>query len=708
MKKTLKKKIAFALASVIILAFLILLIPLDFFTHGFYCDVVQLNEINEEDYLGYFDLSQDSFHTTFSPLRDHFAGFEIVLDKIGDNASGELTLAIYRPDGKEIETVKVNISDIMQRTWHMVYLNGRYSKNTEYELVISIQNCNTDVSLILTDNDYISEEGLGNNLLLGFAYSEPTFSHAEKILILMAMISLWILALTGLCIKNPAAKKYLYMSVMFLGITTLLSWNYMFNSFDEENRERFETFQKDSDSYALGVIEGEKAGMGQAYGLGRYYMASGYYNSYSNEFASDGEWYYGYNRTEPQIQINANAYTQSFSNVGTVIQFANGDRFTVTEVSSGDGTYILSLDSDKPLNYYKYGDLNKALFHIEKNGTLIQQPRGLLVSYPSQYGLQGKVFRHLSHFLDSDYYIEDLELLCCVLTGAVFCFLIFMIRVKYDLLFAVCFGVTALLSPWIVNFAGSEYWVEFTWFFPMLIGLICSVWINNLWIRRLCYIGAYVSILGKSLCGYEYVSAVMLGLIAFLLIDLGTALTSRNKKYALQLFKTIFILGCLALAGFATAICIHASLRGEGNILAGIKSIIESDVLRRVGGGDLNNFAEAYWPSLNASGWDVVKKYFHFETDIIAGLDANLFPILFLAPIIIFIYDYWKKRFESKEVYMYIVFFITGMSWIILGKSHSYIHTHLNFVMWYFGFVQCCIYIIIKHINVFYTGKRYS
>ena len=79
MKKTLKKKIVFALASVVMLVFLILLIPLDFFTHGFYCDVVQINEINEEDYLGYFDLSQDSFHTTFSPLRDHFAGFEIVL-----------------------------------------------------------------------------------------------------------------------------------------------------------------------------------------------------------------------------------------------------------------------------------------------------------------------------------------------------------------------------------------------------------------------------------------------------------------------------------------------------------------------------------------------------------------------------------------------------------------------------------------------------
>ena len=429
MKKAIKGKIAFVLISIIMLVFLLLLFPLDFFAHGFYCDVIQLNEINEEDYLGYIDLSQGSSQTTFSPLKQHFAGFEIVLDNMGDNVSGELTLSTYRSNGKEIESIEVNLGDVIPRTWYMVYLNGRYDKGTEYKLVISAQNCNTDVSLVLVDNDYLSKEGLGNNLLLGYAYSEPTFSHAEKVLILMAMISLWILILANLCIKKSHIRKYMHIVALFLGMTTLLSWNYMFNSFDEENMERFETFQNGSDSFVLGVIEGEKAGMGQAYGLGRYYMASGYYNSYSNEFISDGEWHYGYNRTTPQIQIDANSYTQSFANVGTVIQFENGDRFTVTEIDSGDGTYILSLDADTPLNYYKYGDLNKAKFYIEKDGALNQQPEGLLVSYPSQYGLQGKVFRHLTNFMGDNYYIENLELLCCVLTAFVFCLLIFLVGI---------------------------------------------------------------------------------------------------------------------------------------------------------------------------------------------------------------------------------------------------------------------------------------
>ena len=37
---------------------------------------------------------------------------------------------------------------------------------------------------------------------------------------------------------------------------------------------------------------------------------------------------------------------------------------------------------------------------------------------------------------------------------------------KYNVLLGLCFGFTFLLSPWIVNFSNSVYWVEVTWFLP--------------------------------------------------------------------------------------------------------------------------------------------------------------------------------------------------------------------------------------------------
>lgn len=71
-----------------------------------------------------------------------------------------------------------------------------------------------------------------------------------------------------------------------------------------------------------------------------------------------------------------------------------------------------------------------------------------------------------------------------------------------------------------------------------------------------------------------------------------------------------------------------------------------------------------------------------------------------------------QKRIDGPHsvkysVVFYFVSLLVSASWFILGKGHSYIHTSLNFVMWYFGFVQFCIYIIIKQfINIMYERKE--
>ena len=691
-----KNKIIFAGISLIFLSLGILIGPADFFRHGFFCDVVEYNEIDEEDRLGTVNLAVDDFQTTFSPVNNYFAGFKILLDNVGGETSGMLQMLIYTSAGKLMETITVDISKINSGSWYVVYTNGQYDKNEEYQLIMKTYNCSSTPELLLVDSDYLPEESLGNNLLLGYGYARSTFSFAEKVLICMLILALWVMLLGELCLKTSIWRKYTRTMAFILGITMLFSWNYMFNSFDEEN-DWFQSFERGSDALVLGVIEGEKEGMGQRYGLALFYDGSGYFNHFSNEFVSDENWFNGYHRTQPQIQLDANMYTQNFMAPGTIIQFKNGDRFTITEIVSSEENYIFTLDADGPLNYYKYGDLNMATFYRENNGELSEQPQGRLVAYDKQYGLQGKIFRHLSKYLPDGHYIEILELLCCIFTAFVFSLLILLLQRKYNVLFATCFAVTFFLSTWIVNFASSEYWVVFTWFLPMLIGLVCSIWGDRQWIRRGGYIAAYMAIMLKSLCGYEYMSSVMLGLIAFPLVDFGMAVVHKDKKKSIVLLRTIFILGCMALAGFMSAICIHASMRGDGNILAGIRSIIEEDLLRRTGLGDLNDFPTE-WDAFNASVWEVVRRYFHFERDIIAGIDANQFPVLCLIPVLIFIHDYITKKLNMEEIFMYVIFFLTAVSWFALAKDHSYGHARLNYVLWYFGFVQCCFYIITRRV----------
>ena len=129
-------------------------------------------------------------------------------------------------------------------------------------------------------------------------------------------------------------------------------------------------------------------------------------------------------------------------------------------------------------------------------------------------------------------------------------------------------------------------------------------------------------------------------------------------------------------------------------------------MLRRVGGGEMSNFDPVYWDSLNASVWETLGKYFHFSTEVLAGIPGNIFPLLCITPIGIFIYRYTKGNINWNDVWMYLTFFIVSVSWFVLAKPHSYIHLHLNYVLWYFGYVQICIYIISKQIGTWVdTGK---
>ena len=303
--------------------------------------------------------------------------------------------------------------------------------------------------------------------------------------------------------------------------------------------------------------------------------------------------------------------------------------------------------------------------------------------------------------MEYDEVIENLHLLCSLMTAAVFVVIAAILWKKYSLVMAGCFLAIFWLSPWIVNFARNLYWVEFTWFIPMAVGLFCAWKIDNQKCRIISYIAAFLSVLIKCLCGYEYISVIMMGLIAFLLVDLVKVFYYKDKNRQKLVFRSVFIIGMMALAGFFAAVCIHAPLRSsDGNILDGIKSIFEQDVLKRTSGADLNNFPPAWWESFNTSVWEVLCRYFKFTTEIITGVTGDCFQLLCIIPLCIFVYDYKKNQLNIETAAMYVVFFMTSVSWFILAKAHSFVHTQMNYVLWYFGYIQICFYVIVEKIRV--------
>ncbi len=306
--------------------------------------------------------------------------------------------------------------------------------------------------------------------------------------------------------------------------------------------------------------------------------------------------------------------------------------------------------------------------------------------YKSQLGLQGWLFGFLGGYVPHP--IAALRLLNCALMAIVITLICVEIFKYYGLIFSIAFYLITFISARVTDFAPNLYWVEFTWFLPMLLGLIC---LNHPEKRRWIYPLFFIAFFIKCACGYEFVTTVFLGGIMFLIAEWFRCKKEDTLKKK-ELFRTILIIGILALLAFATAITLQAFLRGNGDLMDGFTNIYQKDVLRRTF-GNADDFAEVYADSLNATVLDVILKYLWFR------ITGKLALFFLLAALLVIIYRTIKeKKLPIKDLTLYMVTLVTCISWYVFGKSHSYIHTDLNNVMWYMGFMQTCAYIVIRFV----------
>ena len=120
-----------------------------------------------------------------------------------------------------------------------------------------------------------------------------------------------------------------------------------------------------------------------------------------------------------------------------------------------------------------------------------------------------------------------------------------------------------------------------------------------------------------------------------------------------------------------------------------------------------------YVDSLTAGHWRVIRRYFYFP-HFLPWID-NLLPypnhnrileirlgwssvyafrlLLILTGIMVV-----KKRKSLPWCLLIMLSFISPISWYFFAKGHSFIHGHLNFVLWYLPFVPFSILFFIESI----------
>lgn len=670
--------------------------PMDIFCHGFYNETVDFGVLGEVQQ--YTELSEKPFRQTFSPAKKHFKGFEIFVDNVEPENSGKLFLTIFDESENLIDQAEVDVNDLQSKQGFQVFFSKELKVGQRYILQISAENCFQAPYLLIADSDYLTEENIEGNLLIRYAYAESTYSFSEKVLIIWILICIGVLILGKILVSDKEYWKKIVKIVGGTSLVIILTWTYMFNTFDRED-SLYDTY---SESLVIGTIQAKHLQIEPLYNIGHYIDAGANYNQHLKTYfdnpdtlyRTDEEFEKGYSKSEPVIAVSNNNYTQLVGVVGNSIRFFCDKSYQIIDVTEDSYYRYLRLDTTDTLNWQRCGSIADADF-LDQQGTVY--PKGIFSRYSSQYGLQSKVFTSLSQIMRYEGVIEKLYLFMSILLAVVFVLISYLIGKKYDKLLAGCFYITFWLSPWIGNFARNLYWVEVTWFIPMLVGLYCSIKINNQRSRRFCYVAALVSIMMKCLCGYEYITSIMLGLIMFLLVDAVVAAINKDKKQAVLIIKTIIIIGVMALLGFLSAMMIHAFSVGDGDLMIGLQQV-KSEAMYRTTGGKIGNYGTELRESFNASIWSVLCKYTHFSTEIIAGIPGNLFPLMSFATIAILVWKYMKREMVWRDAVLYCMSLLVPVSWFVLAKGHSYIHVQMNYVLWYFGYVQVCLYVIVKHL----------
>ena len=258
------------------------------------------------------------------------------------------------------------------------------------------------------------------------------------------------------------------------------------------------------------------------------------------------------------------------------------------------------------------------------------------------------------------------------------------------------------LAPWLVVFGHSVYWMLWSWFVPFLITLWGWRQIALGQARKhmpaVMYAALFLSFVLKMSMGYEYISAISLA-ASTPVFYYGI----RDRWEKIKLLFHIALTGLMSVGAFVVTVLLHAAF------LMTTQALTFTDSLSVI----YSRFAVRSWEAfvnIEEINHDVVK----------ASLTSGPFGVLWKyffggpPPWEIFImlptvavalwYNFSSSRYNDEKAAVRNVYalsfaaayaLLAPLSHFIIMKGHSYIHYHMNYVLWNLPLNIFCLLIII-------------
>ncbi|WP_338637106.1 hypothetical protein [Spirobacillus cienkowskii] len=329
-------------------------------------------------------------------------------------------------------------------------------------------------------------------------------------------------------------------------------------------------------------------------------------------------------------------------------------------------------------------------------------PQAVFVPYKSQIGGQGWFYSFLNKYFNTNS-VEILQFLPSALLALLVVLFHYLHTKVYGQMYAMVFSFTFTFSPWVSAFARNLYWSPFLWFLPCFFATLACI-TKSSYLRNFYFLLLFISFFAKCLGGYEFITSITLFACSpFVIGPFFNGIAKPNIKSA----AIVFI---LCILGFISAFLIHANMRGQ-TISDGIVSIYQDDIKRRTY-SDPSNFDPILKDSLTVSPIIVVKTYiFNWGRNFITGVNGVFFQIILILVVIgLFISKKHSHKTFVRDFVLISFMSLIPLSWYIMAKAHSQVHTSTNYVLWYFGFIPALFFVGINFLVILFqkAKKRYS
>lgn len=244
---------------------------------------------------------------------------------------------------------------------------------------------------------------------------------------------------------------------------------------------------------------------------------------------------------------------------------------------------------------------------------------------------------------------------------------------------------TFFFSQWIIIFARNIYWQLWIMFLPMvLVSILCT----KKRVRFLCLIPnsvffstLFCVLLFRFCAGFEYVSTLMIATIVPIFLT-GDYLSAAGRKAGVKMAGVVSLI-CLLAFFAALLVWFIQSYIAFGSMDVAVKAMATA-VAKRVHAAPGLDIDRVYLESLEKPIFDILHIYAR-------GYWAPSFS--YWASGLIFVVSVAvggllaKSRLEYRNdiircLVASLVALLAPISWFVLARGHSAIHTHMNFMLW--------------------------